>query len=149
MTELEPLKAVRNDIGVQCRIAREAGDWWEEKLLEWLYEVADIVRRIADRTEAYHYGAEEGGRLVIAALNVRRAALERVIDGDEEDRKLAEALQLEKNVDEQINRVMWMLADRRSVDENNQLNRSQALELLDAVGELHVWAENIAFTALP
>jgi hypothetical protein len=54
---------------------------------------------------------------------------------------------VEKDVDEQINQVMWVMA-RRCMD-GLPLDRSEADDLLFAIGRLSGWAEEIAASAVP
>ncbi len=146
MREYQPLEGARTYLRVLCRMADEAGDWQEHRLLESLHDVTDMVCRISDHTQSTHYRADKAGRLVSAALDVRCAALQNHAGPGEDQRvKLVKALHLEKELDDEINRAMWVLAD----PDGTQLWCSDAAALLRALRRLVDWAETIAATAVP
>ena len=147
MTEYQPLTAARTYVRVLCRMADDAGDWKEHRLLESLHDVLDMVCHIVDHPDNPDHQAERAGPLVTAALDVRRAALQNVA-GPAEDQHddLSKAHTLEKNLDTEMNRVMRAIARRH---DGTQLWCSDIVNLLGALRHLVEWVEKISATAVP
>jgi hypothetical protein len=147
MTQYQPLAGARTYLRMLYRIADDAGDWQERKLLGPLHDVADMVCRIGENTASDHYRADKAGPLVTAALKVRCAALERYAGVEEDDQDLAKVLRLEEALDDGISRVMWVLA-RRKCGGSGDLWRSDVDDLRFALRGLSGWVEKIAGTAV-
>jgi hypothetical protein len=146
MTNNRPLEAARVDLGERCQRADNAGDVVEHRLLESLYDVAGMICEIGDADDS-NYRAERAGSLVTSALQARCAALEKVAGAEDDEHKelsqaLSQALRLEREVDDEINKVMWVIARHRRG--GVPLWRSDVMGLRRAVQRLSRWADQVA-----
>ena len=144
----QPLEAARTYLRVLCRMADDAGDWQERRLLGPLHDVADMVCRIGEYGDSDRYRADKAGTLVGAALKLRSVALERYAGTDENDQEFSKVLGLQEGLDNAISRVMWVLAGWKR-NNGGELWRSDAEDLRLALRRLSDWAETITELALP